>query len=292
MDLYEAHAKERDKFEIIAFHDGTVKDFPELDKKLESIKKSVWAGKDLPFPILLDSTGETIKTYDIHAFPTTILIDPEGKLVGEADESALEAKLPKLPPAVRAARALDRGVTYGFTDPKLNEAVQTLGAVARIPIKLDDAALKAKKIDTEAVVPFTMAGRLTLRSFLNLVLAADGLTYKPDGDGLLITVGSPGEPSAAQKSCAEHINNDVLDKPLDFDVKDKTLAEIAKFFETKTNENFVLDPAARRAGKLDANAKLSASSQGAPLREGLKKLLDPMKLTFVVRDEVVVIVPK
>ena len=104
IDLYEAHEKHRDKFEIIAFHDGTVSDFPELDKKLESIKKSVWAGKDLPFPILLDSTGETIKTYDIHSFPTTILIDPEGKLVGEAGEDLLESKLPKLPAAVRAAR--------------------------------------------------------------------------------------------------------------------------------------------------------------------------------------------
>jgi hypothetical protein len=117
MDLYDAHAKDRDKFEIIAFHDGTVKDFPELDKKLESIKKSLWAGKDLPFPILLDSSGETIKTYDIHAFPTTILIDPEGKLVGEADESALEAKLPKLPSNVRFARALDR--TEWLTDLRI-----------------------------------------------------------------------------------------------------------------------------------------------------------------------------
>ena len=105
MDLYEAHEKHRDKFEIIAFHDGRVKDFPELDKKLESIKKSVWGGKDLPFPILLDASGETIKTFGIDKFPTTILIDPEGKLVGEAGEDALEAKLPKLPAAVRVPRS-------------------------------------------------------------------------------------------------------------------------------------------------------------------------------------------
>jgi hypothetical protein len=137
-----------------------------------------------------------------------------------------------------------------------------------------------------------MTGRLTLRSFLNLMLSADGLTYKPEGDGLIITVGDIGEPSAAQKACAEHINKDVLDKTLDFEVKDKTLAEIAKFFETKTNENFVLDPAARRAGALDPNAKVSGTSQGVPLRDGLTKLLDPLKLTFVVRDEVVVIVPQ
>jgi hypothetical protein len=127
---------------------------------------------------------------------------------------------------------------------------------------------------------------------LNLVLRPYGLTYKSDADGIVIAPGAIGEPSAAQKTCAEHINKDVLDKPLDFEVKDKTLAEIAKYFEAKTQENFVLDPAARRAGTLDPKAKLSGSSKDVPLRDGLKKLLDPMKLTFVVRDEVVVILPK
>jgi hypothetical protein len=183
-------------------------------------------------------------------------------------------------------------VAYGFEDPKLNDAVQIFTAVARTPIRLDEAALEAKKIDKNAVVPFTMTGRLTLRSFLNLMLRPYGLTYKADEDGLTITAGAIGEPSQAQKSCAEHINKDVLDKPLDFDVKDKSMAELAKFFETKTGENFVLDPAARMAGLIDPKAKLSGSSQGVPLREGLQKLLDPMKLTFVVRDEVVIILPK
>ena len=31
IDLYEDHAGERDKFEVLAFHDGTVKDFAEMD---------------------------------------------------------------------------------------------------------------------------------------------------------------------------------------------------------------------------------------------------------------------
>jgi hypothetical protein len=292
MDLYEAHAADRSKFEIIAFHDGTVQDFTELDKKLAPIKSGVWGGKDLPFPILLDSTGETIRTYDIHAFPTTILIDPEGKLVGEADESMLEAKLPKLPPGVRAARVLDRGITAQFDEMPLTDAVQMLAAIGRVPIKFESGALEKQKIEATTMASFTMTGRLTLRSFLNLVLRPYGLTYKSDEDGILIVPGPIGDPSTAQKACAEHINKDVLDKPLDFDLKEKTLAEIAKYFEAKTQENFVLDPAARRAGTLDPKAKLSGSSKDVPLRDGLKKLLDPMKLTFVVRDEVVVILPK
>ena len=84
IDLYEAHKKDREKFEILAFHDGTVKDFADLDKKLEGPRQKYWGGRDLPFPILLDATGQTIKDWGVHAFPTTLLIDPEGKLVGRS----------------------------------------------------------------------------------------------------------------------------------------------------------------------------------------------------------------
>jgi hypothetical protein len=98
IDLYEAHAAHRDQFEIIAFHDDTAKNFAELDEKLKRIKKAAWGGKDLPFPILLDETGETIKTFGVNKFPTTILIDPDGKLVGESDESVLELHFLRTPP--------------------------------------------------------------------------------------------------------------------------------------------------------------------------------------------------
>ena len=104
IDFYDAHAKDRDKFEILAFHDGTAKTFAELDEKTVQSRKRYWGGRDLPFPILLDATGQTIKTFDVHAFPTTLLIDPEGKMVGHATEEQLEAKLPPLPMPVRVAR--------------------------------------------------------------------------------------------------------------------------------------------------------------------------------------------
>lgn len=60
---------------------------------------SVWDGRDLPFPVLLDlpdprlgpdddpiATGSTIGSYGIVGFPTTLLIDQEGKLVGRYTE--------------------------------------------------------------------------------------------------------------------------------------------------------------------------------------------------------------
>jgi hypothetical protein len=73
-----------DDFEILAFHDGSAKTFEELDEKSKAAREKYWKGQDLPFPILLDATGATIKQYQISAFPTIVLFDPQGRLVGEA----------------------------------------------------------------------------------------------------------------------------------------------------------------------------------------------------------------
>ncbi len=91
--FFDEHQDQKDEFAILAFHDDRAATFAELDLKLASIVERTWKGRTLPFPILLDSTGETLKTWGIEGFPTTILIDPQGKIVGEADVEALEKAL-------------------------------------------------------------------------------------------------------------------------------------------------------------------------------------------------------
>jgi hypothetical protein len=293
IDLYETREKDRDKFEIIAFHDGSVKEFMELDEKLVNVKKMYWRDRDLPFPVLLDSTGQTIKDYGIHAFPTTILIDPEGKLVGQAGEEQLEAKLPELPLEVRLAKALDKNVTFSLDDPELGQAIQMLSTIARIPIQLDTEKLKEAGLAPNAKVPYKMAGFVSLRSALNLILDGLDLTYVPDAKGLVITMRKSAKPSSEklsepQRACAERIEK-VLDQKVSFDFQRKTLAEIAQYFEQQTRKNFVLEPAARRAGTLDPNTKVTGSAKDVPMREALEKLLGPVGVRLVVRDEVVVL---
>ena len=82
-----------DKFEILAFHEPGIKTFEELDKALVPVKENRWNGEDLPFPILLDSTGTTTKQYDVKYYPTIVLFDPEGRIVGEADLEMLKKAL-------------------------------------------------------------------------------------------------------------------------------------------------------------------------------------------------------
>ena len=296
IDLYDLHKNARDKFEIVAFYVGDDKSYDEIDKKLESVRRLYWFGRQLPFPSLADSTGKTAKLYGVTAFPTTLLIDPDGKLVGHATEEQLEAKLPPIAASARIAQALDKGIIYTLDEPTLSDAMQTLSKEARIPIRLDLEALKTAGVAPDERIPYKMAGMVTLRSGLNLVLAGLDLSVDQDDKGLVITgrrqqSSSAKDPSQPQQFCAKRIE-EVLAGKTSFDFQNKTLEEVAAHFEGQTRENFVLDPAARRKGDLDPKATVTGSGKDMPLQEGLKSLLDPLRLKAIIRDEVVVITSK
>jgi len=295
IDFYEEHAGERDKFEVLAFHDGTVKDFSEMDAKTEQTKKTLWHGRNLPFPILLDAQnggrGATVAAYGIHAFPTTILIDPQGKLVGQVSPDFLETKLTPIPLPRRIARALDRDVALGMDGGKVAVDVKFLSQVARIPITLDEAAMKTAGIAPDAATNLTISASLSLRSWLELLLDPLGLEAVPGKEGLVIAPTKPGkarELSEPQKRCAARIG-EVLRQKVSFHFKDATLAQVAAHFEGKTQETFVLDPAGRRAGVIDPDASVTGSANDVPLGQALEELLKPLGLVPIVKDEAVVL---
>jgi len=301
IDFYEEHKAHRDKFEIVAFHDATAKDFDEMDAKLTATKRDLWDGRDLPFPVLLDapsgeerggmSIGKTVLAFGIEHYPTSILVDPDGKLVGEINLDILATKLPAVPLAERLPRALNKQVTFQFDTVPLDKGAEALAKLVHLPVRLDADALKAAGVAPDAAVPLTIAGRISLRSAFDLLLAAHGLTVRPDDAGLVVTRVDEGrgEPaSVAQKTAAERIVKK-FDGAMSFDFQDATLAEVAQYFENETEENFVLDPSCRKAGTIDPKATVTGSAKGVPLRRGLETLLGPLGITAVVRDEVVVL---
>lgn len=98
--MYEEFEDRRDAFEIIAFHNSGRPTFEALDPDLASCKTKHWKGRDLPFPILLDSTGDTTRELGVRSYPTVLLINPEGKLV-RGNESKLRLELMKTDPEVK-----------------------------------------------------------------------------------------------------------------------------------------------------------------------------------------------
>jgi peroxiredoxin len=100
MAFYETHKRQRDRFEILAFccdFSETLRSIAELEKRLEAVKKAVWGGKDLPFPVLLDSTFQTYVWYGLegNGVSNILLIDPEGKLA-DGDLKTLTETLGRL----------------------------------------------------------------------------------------------------------------------------------------------------------------------------------------------------
>ncbi len=96
--LIELHDKFKDKgLAIIGVHldsDGDVDTAAKLDEILADTRKNLWKGRDLPFPVALCSGkevdvggGEMARggpplQYGVLGYPTTILIDRDGKVVG------------------------------------------------------------------------------------------------------------------------------------------------------------------------------------------------------------------
>ena len=72
------------------------KHYQQAANKIHSyLINTLWDGKELPFPIVLDSTGVTMDNLGIVGYPTTVLIDPEGKVVENGNEKNIGAFLLK-----------------------------------------------------------------------------------------------------------------------------------------------------------------------------------------------------
>jgi hypothetical protein len=307
--LYEAHADHRDRFEIFAVHDQSVKSFADLDQKLAKIKDRYWQGKDLPFPVLLDAAGKTEMLYGVRAHPTSLLIDPDGKLVGEASAADLEAKLPLLSAAKTWARHRDmqKHVVWSF-EPSSHTLLKFAGILktwTHCTVELNAEAAKSSGLTLEGPLPgVVIGGPITLRSLDELLLAPHGLGVAPAAaeKNLLITWRpATAEPESYLQKLRARELTDRLDRgsvagpqaearPLE--IKDQTLLDAIKRISQEFDLPVALDAQAMRDNRLDVKAKVNGRIIAGDLRTSLTKMLDPLSLTVEVRLEVVFVTPR
>jgi hypothetical protein len=130
-----------------------VESLKELDARLASIKRRFWQGKELPFPILLDGANETKELFGIRGYPTHLLVDPEGKLVGRISIADFKQKLPPLAASRKWERYRDmaRNLYWSF-DPGNYTLTQLAGILTRwvdCEMMVDEASLKALELTSE-----------------------------------------------------------------------------------------------------------------------------------------------
>ena len=305
IDFVDDHAADSDKFIVLAIHDPQATDFAMLDEKLQPISRRAWHGRSLPFPILLDRSGRTVDEYGVKGWPTAVLIDPEGRVVdfpwkpfvlgSWACEDFLASKLTPLPAATRIVSALDRGLSIAVEESEsLVETLNFYGKVSRIAIRFDPDEMKAAGIDEKVRISLTLGGSLTLRAWLNLTLEPFGLTYVADGEGLRIVRGSPGNVgSLSQPSPWQMVENElvseVLGQKVTLDFQDESLRQVIAKLEAATGESFVVDPVCRRSGTIDRGIRITGAAVDEPLSSTLTRLLAPLGLKYVVRNEAIVL---
>ncbi len=115
--LMQLHEKFRDKgVTVIGVHldtDGEVTTAKQLDEKLAGFKADAWGGKDLPFPVILASgkrlgsgenapRGDLALRYGVQGYPSTILIDREGNVVGKFHARDLKSATDQLEALLKA----------------------------------------------------------------------------------------------------------------------------------------------------------------------------------------------
>jgi hypothetical protein len=295
MEIYDDHESERDRFVILTVHSPETTTFADLDEKVKPVVRDIWAGRMIPFPILLDADKKLQETFGVQHWPTTVLFDPDGKVIGEVQPEELESKLSKVPASVALPRKLERNTTIFFDNPTLSDAVTMLKKTTGAEFEFDNQALAALGVNESTRIPLTIAGQVSLRSALELLLDPVGLAGTIGPNGYMITAKprseSSGEPalSKMQRTCAERIEHKLKESRYSYDFDKAPLAKVAAFFEQQSTENVVLDPRGRLQGKIDPEATISASGKDVPLGEALEKLVAPLGLHAVVRDEVIVL---
>ncbi len=111
--LIDVHERYRGKpVVIIALHDQSIQSFDQLKRQLSGVKRLFWNDRDLPFTVAFDrpdpavdagaaaiGRGTTMSRYKIPVFPTTLVIDQDGKVVAPVDareDGQLNAMIDKL----------------------------------------------------------------------------------------------------------------------------------------------------------------------------------------------------
>jgi thiol-disulfide isomerase/thioredoxin len=281
-----------DRLVIVTVHDKSAKTRDDLENRLAQLVRDKWGGKPFPFPILLDTSGQTFRDYGVDGVPAEFLIDPYGRLVRPGqDEQTLNELLPFGTSEPEIRRALDRDISLALGQQPLALAIEYLSRFGRIEIRLPPEVLKSAGITADTPIPLTFEGTLSLQSWLDLVLEPFGLSYEATKRGLVVarpTKTLPPEISTRQREASRRIRR-VLNKPVEFEFHDERLADAMKALSTKSEINIVLDPTACRSGRLNPDALLTGSDDRGSLGKALAAVLGPLGLTTSIRDEAVVV---
>jgi len=282
-ELQRAYSAHRDKFQVIAVHDKAVQTIKELDPKIGAIRERYWGGRDLPFPVVVDGTGDIATKYGIKAWPTMVLIDPLGRVAGHGGPEILLRKLPPLEPAAELEFKLNGTIPIMLSPSSLGASLNVFREHLGMKVELDDPALSARQVALDD------AFSISNRSLLALTVEAAGAGYRIDGDTIRIgSVPRKHAETPVERAASRRLGR-LLGQPIASEIRDLGLrAALAKLSEG-SDDTILINPAVRSAAGFDADVRVVNVEKGVPLRTALDRILKPLGLRYTIRQEVIIV---
>lgn len=276
--------------EIISVHDKSAKSIAEVEEKIKPLRDRFWDGKDIPFPILLDAENKTFQAYGARGWPTTLLLDPEGKMVGRYfSMRELEKLVPILPKEAMTQLLLESTPNWGFDGiSHLGDQLKGFGEHLGINVEFADDVAHL----SGSSVPLTYSSGSTLVAYLSAMLEPVGLDFEARARTIrIVKAGKPREKTAHSEFADQRIKK-VLEKSVDETFNGELRNLIPKVAEWTSGENMVPDPLSIMQGKLDIKAKVTLNGDGKTLRQALTDAVRPLGLYVEIRNEAIYLVSK
>lgn len=283
--LHDLAARDGLPIKVLGIHELDASTVAEVEAKLPGIKQQFWGGRDLPFAWVVDADQSIAKSLGVSGYPTTILIDPEGIVVGERRESALANSIHALSPDHRAEWLLAEPSPFWFRNCSINGLIDPY--FWGLPTEpTPDAKVILEKIGGVKFGTFSCDG--AIGSVLNLLFEGTGLTWRIEGGKLIVERGVDSSWRAPFAASREQSIVGLLSTRPELQFSG-TLADLTEYLAGRVEPYFVMLPQDVFAGRINPDRKVTFKTRGGTLWDELTALLEPLGMRLTVRHEMVVI---
>jgi thiol-disulfide isomerase/thioredoxin len=270
---------------VLGIHEIEAATVADVEAKLPEIERQNWGGRELPFGWVVDADRSIADTFGVRGYPTTILIDPEGRVVGERYGESLSQAIAALEPTSRAAWAITEPMPTVFSDLQADYVFSRAYLGVDVEIA-PEAKSRFDEIKLTGLGAYLAEG--SRGSVLNFLLDDTGLAWRLSEGKVIVEKGSNSSwrgPFADARE-AEFVRHLSTHPDLKFE---GTLADLTEYLIDRIAPSPSLSPADVFTGRINPKQKVRLQTHGGTLWDELTAFLEPLGMKLAIRHESLVI---
>ncbi len=210
-------------------------------------------------------------------------------------------KVPMLASELRITRALDERCEVSFNAQPLSSVMKFFKDQFSVPIVIDDKALESESNSPEEPVSLELPA-VSFRSALNLILKPNNLTFVIQNEVLRITSYEEAEKAGIDpishwnpvgpELASERKIFQALSESGELSFNATPLSAVMKFFRDAYNIPIVIYDRALEFENVTPDEPITLELPAVTFRSALNLILEPLNLTYVIENEVLLITSK